>query len=88
MHTPPACPIHPRSAIDGLTSGGTTVARRGGGDYSVPGVHVNQDALAALTAKRAMDRTRLSATERLLQNTQDMVKQSEAKKGEGRSGAA
>ncbi|EFN56001.1 hypothetical protein CHLNCDRAFT_145389 [Chlorella variabilis] len=68
------------NAIDGLTSGGTTVARRGGGDYSVPGVHVNQDALAALTAKRAMDRTRLSATERLLQNTQDMVKQSEAKK--------
>lgn len=48
---------------------------------TVPGVHVNQDMLGALQNARALDRNRLSHTERLLQSTQDM-KQSEQKKGE------
>ena len=75
------------SAIDGLSSGEGTVPRRGSSGYSMPGVHVNQETLAAAMAGggggRALDRNRLSNTERLLQNTQHIVKQTEEKKGEG-----
>ncbi|PSC69540.1 Callose synthase 5 [Micractinium conductrix] len=67
-------------AIDGLAAGAGTVPRRGTGEYNMPGVHVNQGTLGALQMKRAVDRNRLSHTERLLQNTQELVKQSEADK--------
>lgn len=71
------------NAIDRLSSGVGTVPRRGGTEYVMPGVHVNQDTLNALNAKRVLDRNRLSHTERLLQNTQEMVKKSEADKALG-----
>jgi hypothetical protein len=64
-------------AIDGLASGAGTVAR--GGENAMPGLHVNKDTLNVLQ-RRALDRNRLSHTERLLQNTQDIVKQSPQKK--------
>ena len=40
-----------------------------------------------LQAAKALDRNRLSHTERLLQSTQDLVKQSESKKGARACGA-
>jgi hypothetical protein len=76
-----------RRAIEGLASGGGTVARRGG-EYTMPGVHVNDATLGAMTARRALNRNTLSHTERLLQGTQDMVKQSEANKGGAAAGRA
>ena len=52
--------------------------------YPVPALPylAAQGTLGALQMKRAVDRNRLSHTERLLQNTQELVKQSEADKGE------
>lgn len=47
----------------------------------MPGVHVNDATLGAMVPRRALNRNTLSYTERLLQGTQDMVRQSEANKG-------
>jgi hypothetical protein len=69
------------SAIDGLAKGAGTVGRKGSTDYAIPGVHVNQETLNAMGAKRMLDRQRLSHTERVLQNTQQIVKQTEDQKG-------
>ena len=70
------------SAIDGLAKGAGTVGRKGSTDYAIPGVHVNQETLNAMGAKRMLDRQRLSHTERVLQNTQQIVKQTEDQKGQ------
>ncbi|KAL4451723.1 hypothetical protein ABPG75_007385 [Micractinium tetrahymenae] len=71
------------NAIDRLATGTGTVARRGGSEYAMPGVHVNQDTLNALNMKRALDRNRLSNTERVMQHAQELVKESKHKKALG-----
>jgi hypothetical protein len=70
----------PCRAIDGLATGKGTVPRKGAG-YAMTGVHVNRETLALMAPKRTLD-SRLSHTERLMQNTQNMVKETEAGKGE------